>query len=424
MHNNHKISQKRPLNIFNDWHCRIYLRKAIKKIKNVTILVDFICKVISSPVMLGIVTLFQLAAGAILGANISLAFPSKDYEKYNITELSNIIWSKLHDFTISFVLIAIIVTLIRAITDYYLTFQMQKKAIKIAKEQRSLPDTLWLHNYFTIYMPEIMNISNQVQQSFNDKCFDDVLIKKSITNLLEIARDMASLWDNSQKESYSSNIMLYAPTSTKVAGFIQRNWEQNSKFFDSHHPISAKNQISGILYVAGSANSSVKFYGDGEGQDNTPLILPICLENDLEKNKNLSKQSLPGAPEAFRRGNFHYSEDLLIEIEQWLTCEYWHLFTDEQAQEIYNYYRSDHSGRSLISIPITLPTNIEHNETGTKLTKGSSLGVLNVYSQNTKMLRGNASDYNEFCRPLISSLALCIAAYEIWTKLPSEDDVS
>lgn len=414
-----KAFKKRPISLFNIWHGRIILRKVIANLSWVKTICACFTRFISNPVMLGVITLIQLATGAILGANISLAFPSSDYTSIGTEAVYLAIWNGIHPLTLYAVIFAVFITLIRALTDSYLAVQRQELAIKLAEEQRSLPDSLWLRNYHEKYIPEIMNINNSIKQAFDDASYDDDVIKESITTLLEISRDMAMSWDSHNKEDYSSNLMLYAPSSVKIATLIKKHWQGNQIFFDSHNPYSAKDQISGILFVAASVNSTSKFYGNGD-EVNEPLILPVCLEDESDQNEYLSKQSLPGAPEAFRTGSYHYIENVLDEVEKWLTEDYWYYFSESQAHKLYDRYRSDHSGKSLISIPISLPITVQDSLTGVDLNKGTIVGVLNVYSRNLRMLRGNSSDFHEFCRPLISSLALCIAAYEIWTKLPED----
>ncbi|MCG6322170.1 hypothetical protein K6U54_07500 [Vibrio alginolyticus] len=416
---NSKNNRKRPISLFNSWHARLLLNKLVAKISKTKIILDYIAKLLSSSVLLGIITLIQLAAGAVLGANISLAFPSKHYDALNANELASTVWSGLHPFTLYTVLAAIVITLLRALVDSYVSTKREKQAIRLAEEQRSLPDSLWLRTYHERYIPTIMNINNSVKQSFDSCSFDDEEIKKHILQLLNIARDMALTWDSKNKEGYAANLMLYAPSSLRIAQFIETHWKQNEMFFDSNSPSSVQEQISGILYVAASVNSESKFYGRKESKDNPRLILPVCLDEDLAKNEYLSKQKLPGAPEAFRLGSHYYTENLLDEIEKWLNEECWHHFSESQAQKIYDRYRTDHSGRSLISIPLKVPTFLQHADSGLEFSQGCIVAVLNVYSNNTRMLRGNANDFNEFCRPLVSTLALCIAAYEIWTNLPA-----
>ncbi|HAS6029466.1 hypothetical protein DC365_17420 [Vibrio vulnificus] len=424
MSSRHKSFKRRPISLINTWHCKLIFRRVISKLSILNVVWDYITKVISSPVILGVITLIQLTAGAVLGANISLAFPTTSYNSLDVESLSLIIWQGIHPFTLYTVLFAIMITLVRALTDSYVDIKRQNLAIRLAEEQRSLPDSLWLRNYHEKYIPEIMNINNSIKQAFDDGSYDDDVIKQSITTLLEISRDMAMSWDSKNKEDYSSNLMLYAPSSIKIASFIKKYWSRNHLFFDSNNPYSAKDEISGILFVAGSVNSHSKFYGNGEhdSEKNQPLILPVCLDDEQAHNEFLSKQSLPGAPEAFRSGSYHYIENVLDEIEKWLTEDYWYYFDESQAQQLYDHYRADHSGKSLISIPILLPITVQELESGVNLNKGTIVGVLNVYSRNIRMLRGNATDFHEFCRPLVSSLALCIAAYEIWTKLPSGDN--
>ncbi|NOJ12764.1 hypothetical protein [Vibrio splendidus] len=419
---NSKNNKRRPMTIWNTWHLKLVINKLFIKLAFLSGITNSLANFFSSSVILGIITLVQLAAGAILGANISLSFTSSNYSSLGISDLSIIIWSGIHSFTLYTVSFAVFLTLLRALADSYVSTQRQKLAIKLAKEQRSLPDSLWLRNYHKEYVPTVMTINNAIKQSFDSGDFDDVEIKKHITTLLEFARDMALSWDSNHKEGYAANLMLYAPSTLKIATYIKAHWNQNHMFFDANNPYSVKAQISGILYVAASANSETTFYGRKENEKNPPLILPVCLDEDLNTNKYLSKQRLPGAPEAFRLSSYYYTENLLVEIERWLNEDCWSHFSESQAQEIYERYKDDHSSRSLVSIPVKLPTHVQNIDTGVDLKKGSIVAVLNVYSQNTRMLRGNASDFNEFCRPLVSTLALCIAAYEIWTNLPPDEN--
>ena len=416
---NSKNNKKRPLSVLNYWHTKLILRQIIQKLSGAGKLIDFITKFLSNSVFLGIITLIQLAAGAVLGANISLAFPQNDYNNVDIASLSKIIWEDIHPFTLWTMAIAVVITLLRALADSYVTTKREKLTLKLAEEQRSLPDSLWLRKYHEEYIPKIMTINNAIKQSFDEGCFDDDKLKSNIKELLEIARDMALSWDSNHKEGYAANLMLYAPSSMRIASFIKVHWKQNQKFFDANSPYSVREQISGILYVAASANSETKFYGRNENKENPPLILPVCLDEDLAENEYLSKQRLPGAPEAFRLGSYYYAENLQSEIERWLNEECWNHFSEAQAQKIYEHYKDDHSVCSLVSIPIKLPTIVQNSDSGVDLPLGSIVAVLNVYSKNIRMLRGNANDFNEFCRPLVSTLALCIASYEIWTKLPS-----
>ncbi|WP_086775111.1 hypothetical protein [Vibrio coralliirubri] len=419
---NSKNNKRRPISIWNTWHLKLVIQKTISRLAFIRGITNSLANFFSSSVLLGIITLVQLAAGAILGANISLSFTLSNYTDLSISALSTIIWDGIHSFTLYTVLFAVALTLLRALSDSYVANQRQKLAIRLAQEQRSLPDSLWLRKYHEEYMPTVMTINNAIKQSFDSGNFDDEEIKKHIITLLSYARDMAMSWDSNHKEGYAANLMLYAPSTLRIAQFIKAHWKQNHIFFDANNPYSVKAQISGILYVAASVNSEKTFYGRKENENNPPLILPVCLDEDLHTNEYLSKQTLPGAPEAFRLGSYHYTENLLTEIERWLNEDCWSYYSESQAQDIYERYKDDHSSRSLVSIPVKLPTHVQIPDTGVDLKEGLSVAVLNVYSKNARMLRGNASDFNEFCRPLVSTLALCIAAYEIWTKLPSGED--
>ncbi|MBN8156930.1 hypothetical protein J0J30_23305, partial [Vibrio vulnificus] len=79
----------------------------ISKLSILNVVWDYITKVISSPVILGVITLIQLTAGAVLGANISLAFPTTSYNSLDVESLSLIIWQGIHPFTLYTVLFAI-----------------------------------------------------------------------------------------------------------------------------------------------------------------------------------------------------------------------------------------------------------------------------------------------------------------------------
>ncbi|EIF5160950.1 hypothetical protein LFW18_003562, partial [Vibrio cholerae] len=398
--------------------------KYLEKRRKLITIWDYIAKFLSNSVFLGVITLLQLAAGAILGANISLAFPANNYADYEIKNLAIKIWHDLHLFTIYSVIIVVLITLVRAFVDSYISTKRENEAIKLAKEQRSLPDSLWLRNYHQIYIPKILSIDDDIKKSFDSGNFDDEKIITHMLDLLEIARDMALSWDSKHKEGYAANLMLYAPKSIRIGSIIKAHWRKNSFFFDSSSPYGAKSQISGILFVAASVNSERKFYGKKENKNHTPLILPVYLDDDLPINQYLSKQRLPGAPEAFRLGSYQYTKDLLKEVDKFLNEEYWQYFSESQAQKIHEYYLTDHSSHSLISFPVKIPCNLQHPESQIDFKKGSIVAVLNVYSEHTNMLRGNANDFNEFCRHLISTLALCIAAYEIWIKLPETKSTS
>ena len=415
------IQEKRPSNLINKWQLRIKLHEMSKYIDRLFVCVRIFSEFISNPVFLGIISLFQLASGALLGANISLAFPTDEYDNYDSLQLMEKLWDGMHPVTLYCFLIAVSFTLVRALSDTYLSIIRQNQEEQRIQELKSLPESLWLKNYYSSYLPQSMQIHNEITTVFDSGIFNDEYIISSITNLLVIFKEMAASWDSGSIEDYSTNLMIYAPISSQIKKSISKHWERNSIFFDGYSPESVSSQISGILYVAGSSNSTTKFYTGDEKNNNSPLILPVCLERN--DSVNLTRQALPGAPEAIKSGSYYYMADILISVTKWLTEDYWRHFTDDQAEKIYEYYREDHSGRSLISIPIKLPTKVEHVDTSVKLDKNAIIGVLNIYSTQKNMLRANPRDFNEFCRPLLSSLALCITAYDIWTRLPNETEI-
>lgn len=414
---NNKEHQKRPYKLFNTWLIRIKLTKFCEQIVFIKHTINFIAEFISNPVFIGLITLVQLTAGAVLGANISLAFPTVNYASYNNITLIETIWDGLHPTTIYSVAFAIIITLIRSISDTYINIRDTKRANKKAQELRSLPESLWLKNYHSQILPQVMSINNYIKHSFDSGKFDDDKIIESILDLLEMAKVIAQEWDSQNHEDYSVNLMLYAPSSEQVGEYIKAHWERNKIFFDGNSPYSVANQISGILYVAASVNSKKQFYIHAKNREHTPLILPVCLD---ESSKNLSRQSLPGAPEAFKNGTYHYIKDLPAEVATWLTEEYWRYFSDAQAQDIYDYYRNDHTGRSIISLPLKLETAVKHDSTNLVFNEKEIFAVVNIYSKEKGMLRENPNDFNEFCRPILSTLALCITAYEIWSNLDED----
>lgn len=414
---NNKNNQKRPLKLLNIWLIRIKLSRFQNNFTFIKRGVNAIAEFISNPVFIGLITLIQLTAGAILGANISLAFPSQNYTAYDNLTLIEIIWKGLHTATIYSVGFAILITFIRSISDTYINVRDKKRANKKAEELRSLPESLWLKNYHSTILPKVMSINSDIKTSFDSGKFCDEKIIDAILNLLEMAKTIAQDWDSQNHEDYSVNLMLYAPSSKQVSNYIKAYWERNKIFFDGNSPYSVANQISGILYVAASVNSKKKFYIHSKHREHTPLILPVCLD---ENSENLSRQSLPGAPEAFKNGTYHYIKDLPAEVATWLTEEYWRYFSDAQAQDIYDYYRNDHTGRSIISLPLKVETTIKHDKTNLAFNEKEIFAVVNIYSKEKGMLRENPKDFNEFCRPILSTLALCVTAYEIWSNLTED----
>lgn len=412
---------KRKLTLKDKWHRNLIFERILSTChNNFEKVLIFLINFLSNPFFSGFILIVQLAAGAILGANISILFTGNVFGS-NLTIDSTIkLISQLNQLTIFSVCFAFSITLLRAFIDTIQKNIDDKIRKKENEELKSLPDSLWIKKYHTETIPTIMSINESLTISGENGKFDDTEITKDIKTLLEISKKMAQEWDSSTVEKYSANLMIYLPSSDVVNGYIKKYWDTNKRFFDGNSPDNIISQISGILIVIASSNKKTSFYGRNKNTENNPLILPVCIpSDDADSCKFLSKQSLPGAPEAYKTASPHYLKDLPTEVSKWLNHDYWRYFNDQQSQEIYEYYINDHTVRSLISMPISCSKDIILNN-AVKFKENELIAVLNIYCIEKNMLRGNYSTFYEFSRPILTSMANALAAYEIWNESGNE----
>ena len=408
---------RRPIRFFNFWHIILKWRHFLDWIRpSFRYLGRIVILLFVNPAVTGVIVILQLLAGAILGANVSVIFTEKTFNTFNANYLLYL-YQNMNKFTLWTVVIALALTFIRAILEFYKERIDKKSQREDIERLHSLPDSLWVKRYYSDILPDVMKRNNDLVVSGVRGEFDDDIIIQHIEKLLEYTKQLAQEWDSGMVENYSSNLMIYFPSPHDISKYVKKYWSTNHLFFEGNSPEVLPGQISGILLVVSSSNSSNKFYTK-VNEDHHPLILPVILSED-GKNSHVSKQSLPGAPEAYKTKSPFYTSDLLKEVETWLNEDYWRYFTDCQAQSIYEYYQEDHSGRSLLCVPVCCEEDI-HVSDLLKFKKGEVIGVLNIYSMKRDMLRGNYQDFYEFLRPILSTLANAWGAYEIWTQTDSD----
>lgn len=244
------------------------------------------------------------------------------------------------------------------------------------------------------------------QQALGDTFFRSTSIvncgydtaKDNLENALMLLKQLATDFDTSHTANISVNIMAYYDNSdVKLLEYIRNHWEANKHFFDALTPETTIPSISGILFPLAAYNNTFKYYADGLNRTTDPIILPITDDTSA------THQQVIGAPEAYKNKRPRYYPYLVNAVDNWLDNEQKSYFKPQQIEELKLYYRDDKTSRSLFSIPIEI-NSIDN--------KGDAIletYVLNIYSDEVKMLKDNPAVYFEFMTPILELIKFSLA---------------
>lgn len=365
-----------------------------------------VLKFFSGPFSIVIMTLLQLALGAVLGADISIKISKEQvYNDFNYATFQ-LIWSLLNPFTKYFFYSVVLLSVVKSLIEVILSILDKKEKARQRQENRSLPEKSVISHYHSVIIPKIQAISEEYRNSR-----DKNELKSALLELMSILRSFTAIWDAQDLERYRCNLMFYFPKSDLISEMLAVNWNTISCFFDAQNAVGAAEQISGILAVIASVNDSEHMYL-GEEIKGTRLLLPINRSDDMHG----SMQTIPGAPDAFTSGNYQYLPDILLNISEWLNKEQWHYFSHMQKERIFSYYLADKNNRSLISLPCKVPFSIlldadVNNEE--IYAENEVVAILNVYSLDKKIIGGAPDLFYQFCRPILSEMAKTCCSYEM-----------
>ncbi|WP_161129719.1 hypothetical protein, partial [Photobacterium lucens] len=165
--------------------------------------------IISHPISTALIVFFQLVAGAILGANLGTNFNSFK-SSLNFDSIDNIKLSIINNVDgniILLVFIVFIITLIKAISDYFYSVIEDKKSQKRRKEQMMWPEKAWLDDYFKHLNDDFMPYNSTLKGMISDNKFDSEIISAESKKLLNIIRTLSAKWGGHNKNDCSINIM-------------------------------------------------------------------------------------------------------------------------------------------------------------------------------------------------------------------------
>lgn len=356
----------------------------------------FMIKIISNPTSSFLIIFLQLIAGALLGADISIALSGKinTLAHFDFNTLTKV-WSMLSLTTKNIVLITIGISFMKSIADFIAQSIEKKNQEKINEDNKRKPDTFIISYYQSKFLSKIDILNSNLNGDIDKEKISDTL-----KEVIFIIRNFAAVWDVKPIESYNCNIMFYLSKSERTDTIIINEWERNKHFFNATNAKSASEEVSGILLVAASSDKH-----DGKLLYNiddqyTGFLLPVSLD------ESLNPQVIPGAPQAFKDGQFQYSSNVLNEFSDWIYQNQHRYIKPAQAEGIFDYYLKDKTGRSLLSLPCGEKISIV--EDGNETVSGYKVvAVLNIYSSDYNMLRNNPHLFYEFCRPLLSIVASC-----------------
>ncbi|MBP2699509.1 hypothetical protein GY654_05470, partial [Vibrio parahaemolyticus] len=189
------MRKERPIKIFYLSELkRLFKRLGLNRLNFLHILIKVIVSIISHPISTALIVFFQLVAGAILGANLGTNFNSFK-SSLNFDSIDNIKLSIINNVDgniILLVFIVFIITLIKAISDYFYSVIEDKKSQKRRKEQMMWPEKAWLDDYFKHLNDDFMPYNSTLKGMISDNKFDSEIISAESKKLLNIIRTLSA----------------------------------------------------------------------------------------------------------------------------------------------------------------------------------------------------------------------------------------
>lgn len=206
---------------------------------------------------------------------------------------------------------------------------------------------------------------------------DQTNLERSARHLLRLVAALAQSFDGNHADAtYAANVMLFRPTHD-LTPQQQAAIEERLRFREAGVQCAG---LSGVLDLVERFSTTATSADHAPDTSLQPLALPVPTSPQTHQGRF---KVLPGAPQAFALIEFSYFDDTWM-IPEW--CEKHGDFTAAVRDELRQYFHDAQHFRSFVSIPLV--------ETGRVLgladDQPGPIGVLNIHSNRTNLLKGGA----------------------------------
>jgi hypothetical protein len=208
---------------------------------------------------------------------------------------------------------------------------------------------------------------------------DQQNLERSTRHILRLVAALAQAFDgNHVNVTYAANVMLFRPLES-LSKLQQTAIEKRLRFREVGVRCAG---LKGVLDLVTSFSTTSTSEEESPDTGLRPLALPV--PHDLTTRQG-RYNVLPGAPFAFAKSEFSYFPDTW-QIPDW--CEQRGDFTAAVREQVREYFQQAQHFRSFVSIPLVSTGQIL-GFAGTEAE--TPIGVLNIHSDRTNLLKGGAA---------------------------------